>query len=258
MINNIIIKGQIICGIYKIVSPINRIYIGQSVNIYARWSWYIKNSSKRQPRLHRSFLKYGVENHKFEIIKICDLSELNYFEKIYSDIYNTFNNINGLNVRECGGSKGKLSEETKLKMSISHKNKIFSDEHKRKLSESHKGKKHSADHRKNIGLSHIGKKHSIESKQKMSKANTGKIRTKEMLINMSKAQTGKKLSDITKNKISLSSRGKKISDSHREKLRLYRLGRKLSKFHIESIKKAWIKRKYNQELIRQERAMMIF
>ena len=68
-------------GIYKITSPKNRVYIGQSVNIKSRWSRYKKRLPKSQIKLNRSFLKYGVENHLFEVVEECLVSELNEKER---------------------------------------------------------------------------------------------------------------------------------------------------------------------------------
>ena len=47
-------------GIYKITSPTNKIYIGQSTNIENRWNDYYKMiRCKRQTRLYNSLKKYG-------------------------------------------------------------------------------------------------------------------------------------------------------------------------------------------------------
>jgi group I intron endonuclease len=59
-------------GIYKITSPSGRIYIGQSINIKRRFKEYNSRLGKGQLLLNRSFLKYGVENHIFEIICFCE------------------------------------------------------------------------------------------------------------------------------------------------------------------------------------------
>ena len=58
----------IVIGIYKITSPTNRVYIGQSIDILHRFKTYKRMYSKNQhqTKLHRSFLKHGVINHKFE------------------------------------------------------------------------------------------------------------------------------------------------------------------------------------------------
>ena len=62
-------------------------------------------------------------------------------------------------------AKGKkCSEETKLKMSTSHKCKKFSEEHREALSEAHRGEKHYM----------YGKRHSIEVNGKISKALKGR------------------------------------------------------------------------------------
>ena len=61
-------------GIYKITSPSGRIYIGQSWNIKKRLNAYkTLYASKKQRLLNRSFVKYGYENHKFQIIKVLDI-----------------------------------------------------------------------------------------------------------------------------------------------------------------------------------------
>ena len=70
-------------GIYKITSPSKKIYIGQSRDIRKRFYLYKKYKGKTQPKLYKSFLKYGVERHMFEIIKECSVAELNDLEIYY-------------------------------------------------------------------------------------------------------------------------------------------------------------------------------
>ena len=62
-----------IIGIYKITSPTNRIYIGSSNDIYNRWCSYKNLKCKSQTKLYNSLLKYGAENHIFEIIENCSI-----------------------------------------------------------------------------------------------------------------------------------------------------------------------------------------
>ena len=47
-------------GIYKITSPSNKVYIGQSTNIEKRWSGYSTNKKKmkEQTKLFNSFIKF--------------------------------------------------------------------------------------------------------------------------------------------------------------------------------------------------------
>lgn len=76
-------------GIYKITSPSGRVYIGQSIDIERRFKEYktLKNC-KFQKKIFRSFLKYGVINHKFEIIEECDIELLNERERYYQELFN--------------------------------------------------------------------------------------------------------------------------------------------------------------------------
>jgi len=143
-------------GIYKITSPTNKIYIGQSVNINKRFNSYYKLQNViSQRKLYNSFLKYGVKNHIFEIIEECDVILLNERERFYQDLYNVINN--GLNCRltETNDKSGKLSNETiELLVKINT------------------GKKLSLETKLKVSLNHsrhnLGKKHKTESIEKMS------------------------------------------------------------------------------------------
>lgn len=89
-----------ICGIYKITSPSGRIYIGQSSNINFRWNQYKKlQACNKQILLFRSFKKYGVDNHIFEIIEECPNNLLNKKERFWQDYYDVLNSIKGLNCK---------------------------------------------------------------------------------------------------------------------------------------------------------------
>lgn len=83
-------------GIYKITSPSNKIYIGQSINIEKRFIGYKYSKAKKQPILHRSFMKYGIEKHKFEVVCECKKHELYTLEAYYQKLYSA-NSKNGLN-----------------------------------------------------------------------------------------------------------------------------------------------------------------
>lgn len=147
-------------GIYKITSPTNKIYIGQSVNIEKRFKSYLSMNSgnSKQVRLHRTFLKYGVENHIFEVVEECTMELLNERERYYQDLYNVLEK--GLNCRLTASNdrSGKLSEEIKQKISNSNKGKKMSEELKLNKSIKFKGESNVM----------YGKKHTINSKLKMS------------------------------------------------------------------------------------------
>lgn len=102
-------------GIYKITSPSGKIYIGQSSNIKKRMNSYKAMNCKAQVRLHRSFLKYGFENHIIDIIEVCDIDRLNELEVIYIEKYQSCGK-KGLNCM-IGGAAPKHSAESRKKMS---------------------------------------------------------------------------------------------------------------------------------------------
>jgi group I intron endonuclease len=108
-------------GIYKITSPSNKIYIGQSSNIETRWYHYERLNCKNQYKLYNSLQKYGWENHKFEIIEECNLEQLNERE-IYWGVQYSVLCEDGLNLR-LGNGNGTFSKESKDKMSKAKKGK---------------------------------------------------------------------------------------------------------------------------------------
>lgn len=193
----------IITGIYKITSPNNRVYIGQSVDIHERWKFYYKPSqTKKQPKVHRSFTKYGVENHVFEIIEECSIEQLDEretFWKLYylEQVNNIWNQVLFCELHDAGG--GPKSEETRRKMSISAL-----------------GKTRTESHSLNISLGKIAFMSDIEKsryfREIASKTHKGKIISPETRLKMSVANKGKVLSEETKLKISINSKGHKLSE----------------------------------------------
>jgi group I intron endonuclease len=96
------------CGIYKITSPSGKIYIGQSVDIDKRWRKYQWKQCRGQIKLYNSFVKYGVENHTFEILEECSIEELNDKEEFYIKHYNCFDSAIALNLKS-GGNRSVFS-----------------------------------------------------------------------------------------------------------------------------------------------------
>lgn len=162
-------------GIYKITSPTGRIYVGQSIDIAKRFNVYRLLHCKIQPKLYRSFIKHGVENHIFEIIEECKEYRLNTRERYWQDKFKVIG-PKGLNcvLTETKSKKSVMSEETKRKIGLKHKGKIVSEETKARIKIAIAGKRngrfHSKETRSKISTSNMGKKHSKESKIKMSLA----------------------------------------------------------------------------------------
>jgi len=108
-----------IIGIYKISNKVNgKVYIGQSWNIEKRF----KEHRKRELNNHlkNAFNKYEIENFSFEIIMTFKNGPftqkyLDKFEDYYIKFYDSMNSKKGYNKRE-GGSNGKMSKESKIKI----------------------------------------------------------------------------------------------------------------------------------------------
>lgn len=97
--------------IYKITSPTNRIYIGQTLNLKIRIRDYKRNSCKLQTKLYNSLNKYGFNNHQFEILEEVDKNKGDEREIYWIDYYKSFNTKKGMNMTSGGkrapGIKGK-------------------------------------------------------------------------------------------------------------------------------------------------------
>jgi len=168
-------------GIYKITSPSGKVYVGSSINIKKRWNSYASLHCKSQVRLLASFNKYGVNNHAFEILELCDNSVLYKREIYWSNAYNVLG-VNGLNCRipsdkdtkaqvsqetrnrlslaGIGKNRSKPTKETRLKMSLAKIGKPLPESTKVKMrgkTNWAKGKKFSAEYRKKISDGLMGK-----------------------------------------------------------------------------------------------------
>ena len=100
-------------GIYKIISPLNKVYIGQSINIIKRFNDYkILNNCKGQIKLYNSLIKYGTENHKLEIVEECKEEQLNERE-IYWGL--KFNVLEEVLISFNGAYAWKINKELTLK-----------------------------------------------------------------------------------------------------------------------------------------------
>jgi group I intron endonuclease len=84
-------------GIYKIINPKGKIYIGQSIDIERRFSEYKRLYCSQSKKLFYSLSKYGFDKHTFEIIEECDRDLLNVREEFYILKFNS--HIDGLNIK---------------------------------------------------------------------------------------------------------------------------------------------------------------
>lgn len=87
-----------ICGIYIIKNNINnKVYIGQSVNIVARWYAH-KQSAKNikaqdhYTEIHQAMYKHGIDSFYYEILEECSIERLNKREIYYISLYDSYKN----------------------------------------------------------------------------------------------------------------------------------------------------------------------
>jgi group I intron endonuclease len=163
-------------GIYKIVNLINEdFYIGSALSFKKRKSQHfnlLKNNKHHSIHLQRAVDKYGILNFVFmEIELVDDKKNLLNREQFYIDLLNPKYNVD----RVAGSRLGsKVSDETKLKLSLFNK----------------------------------GKKQNIEGVLKSAKTRTG-LKRPNVGEKISAALKGKKLSESHKIKLRLAKLGKK-------------------------------------------------
>lgn len=130
-------------GIYKIISPTGKVYIGQSWDVKNRKKKYASKSKiSNQRKLYASLIKYGFDKHIFEIVctfpedieqKVLDEHEIFCIEQFKEAGYNLMN-------IKSGGRGGKLPKESIEKMLNTRGKWNHTEETKRKMSEISLGK----------------------------------------------------------------------------------------------------------------------
>lgn len=129
-----------ICGIYQLKNRVNgKIYIGQSIDIYDRWTRhknasFYKNGKDYNILLYRAIRKYGWDNFEKTILEICTQEDLDDKERYYIEKFKSYDtNKIGYNLR-YGGQNGArcspLSEEAKMKISQANKGRKWTEEHR--------------------------------------------------------------------------------------------------------------------------------
>jgi len=145
-------------AIYKIINLINnKVYIGQSQNLYERFRDYKKG--RFSPHLKKSIDKYNISNFAVEILeKNIPLEKLNEREQYYMNYYDSYNPKKGYNICSVAGTtrglKKSIKEKEQMSLRMSEKTgnknnfygKTHSDETKQKISIINSNKKLSEEH----------------------------------------------------------------------------------------------------------------
>lgn len=178
--------------IYQIINTYNnKIYIGSTINLCARWKEHINDLSKNKHHnihLQRAWIKYGRAYFKFSIIEIVEnTGVLLEREDYWLENSKCFDKKFGYNIK-MKATGGELPSEVKNKISNSNKGKnkgnknfMYGKTHtveaKEKISKTHKGRVLTEEHKCKIGNSVRGKKYnfSIEHRRNLSESFKGRI-----------------------------------------------------------------------------------
>lgn len=146
-----------ICGIYCIENICNyKKYIGQSVNIYERWSQHrtlLRKNKHRNQHLQYAWNTYGEESFVFSIVVECDINQLDELEIYYTNLYSVYDNQYGYNIEPAGKANHTRSAETIEKIK-KNRNYIVSEDTKQRIREIQTGRKLTDEWKANISNHH--------------------------------------------------------------------------------------------------------
>lgn len=176
-------------GVYQIRNIIdNKRYIGSAIDFNDRKRRHesaLNSGSHHSVHLQRAWNKLGEECFVFEILEHVlqgPLSKSEFRtpllarEQRYKDLYKSYDRKHGYDICKIAGSPlgVKHSDESRRKMSESHKGHVASEETKRKMSEARKGIIFSEEHRQKLSEVRVGMTFSEEHKRNLKAAKEGK------------------------------------------------------------------------------------
>jgi group I intron endonuclease len=180
----ILILNRLI-GVYKIHNLINnKVYVGVSTDINKRHMQHraeLRGGYHANGSLQEDWNKYNENDFIFNILELCNESDIFNKEVHWIDKLNTYNEGYNNTIGGMGAKGMKLSNERieQIRQQTSGSNnpmygKQHTEETKRKISEANKGnippikgKKITEEHRQNLINNHGGRKLSFEDKEKV-------------------------------------------------------------------------------------------
>jgi len=123
-------------------------YIGQAVSYlssgrkygaFGRWNGHVAASKQTKPTqlISEAICKFGSDDFSIEILVICNLKDLDYYEKKFISVFNTIY-PNGYNVAEGGNANKRSSIETRQLISEQKRFLYVSEEDRTKIENSMK------------------------------------------------------------------------------------------------------------------------
>ena len=215
--------GIITRGIYKIKNiKNNKVYIGSSVNIKARWQQHksrLRKGNHHSISLQRAWKKYGEDNFEFTILEVVN-NEISILdrENFYINQFQCANGRNGYNLLPVAGSPlgSKASDETKKRMSESQRKIPY--EERLKYCVSFAGKKHTEETKSKMRANNQHTKPTEEQKLAISKVHKGKTISAEHRAIVGKATALKNKTPEMRAKVSAAHKGRIFTPEWRAKL----------------------------------------
>lgn len=200
-----------ISGIYAILNIVNcKYYIGSAVDFADRWRLHklaFTHNKHHNRHLQKAWNKYGEANFIFVVLEYTN--DLDDREQYWIKELDAINPKSGYNI--CLYKRNRLgvkaSEETRKRLSESHKGYKASEETKRKMSLVHKGNQYNK-----------GKIQSKEHIEQRRKSNTGLKRSEEARLRMKESQKNRlPVSDETRLKMSEAAKQRRIREREDKK-----------------------------------------
>lgn len=133
--NNNTIATKEDSGIYLIINAVNgKKYVGQSISVKRRKNEHLrslKSGTHYNSYFQNSFNKYGADAFIFKVLEYCSKDSLTDRESYWIDTFNSADKSCGYNLMKVGHSVVH-SKESRLKMSVTRKERIASGEIKMK------------------------------------------------------------------------------------------------------------------------------
>lgn len=242
-----ITKTPCLGGIYRITCLEGDLksYIGSTKQrFYQRWNQHrscLNNKAHSNVHLQSAWNKYGSSSFEFcELESVAFAEDLIGCEQKWIDLYQAFNRNSGFNVMERADRRC-LSEETKAKLSASHKGKKRSPEAVAKTAAANRGRKRPPEAIAKTAAARRGSKMTPEAIAKIVAFNTGKKHSPETIAKMSASHKGKKQTPEHIAKLADQRKGSKMSPESVAKMSATRTGKKQKPEHVKNSVAANIK-----------------
>lgn len=171
--------------IYMVTNQNNgKIYIGKtSKSIKRRWTNHcFRDKRSKKNHFYNAINKYGRESFSIRQIDCTENEqEANELEKLYIGIFQSHIPKYGYNATLGGDGGCKLTEETRLKISLSKTGVPLSKEHRAHIGLSQTGKHPSEETRRKLSLARLGKTYTPETRKRMSVAKRKNVPIGKML-----------------------------------------------------------------------------